>query len=88
MNHKKGQVHADDAKDSDVDGATGRTECTMLSANEVDMTWDAGMYEPEIVVSLGDWVWYDGNQDGIQDPGEPGVSDLLVNLYTCDEDFF
>ncbi|MFH1685918.1 MAG: SdrD B-like domain-containing protein [bacterium] len=72
----------DDAKDSDV-GANGRTVCTLLDGGEVDHTWDAGMYEPDIVVSLGDWVWYDGNQNGIQDPGEPGVEGILVNLYTC-----
>ena len=31
--------------------------------------------------SLGDRVWYDQNQDGIQDAGEPGVNDVTVELY-------
>ncbi|MBL4659683.1 MAG: hypothetical protein JKY19_04955 [Alcanivoracaceae bacterium] len=33
-------------------------------------------------LSLGDYVWYDSNQDGIQDMGEPGINGVTVNLYT------
>lgn len=35
---------------------------------------------------LGDLVWYDTNQDGIQDAGEPGIEGIEVELYddaTC-----
>jgi uncharacterized protein YbdZ (MbtH family) len=32
-------------------------------------------------LSLGDFVWYDTNQDGIQDTGEPGVQGIDVDLY-------
>jgi hypothetical protein len=32
-------------------------------------------------LSLGDLVWYDINQDGIQDAGEPGVQGVVVDLY-------
>ncbi|MCF6264071.1 MAG: hypothetical protein L3J24_10850 [Xanthomonadales bacterium] len=32
-------------------------------------------------LSLGDYVWYDSDQDGIQDLGEPGINGLTVNLY-------
>jgi uncharacterized protein YbdZ (MbtH family) len=32
-------------------------------------------------LSLGDFVWYDTNQDGIQDAGEPGVQGIIVDLY-------
>jgi uncharacterized repeat protein (TIGR01451 family) len=40
-------------------------------------------YEVEILalLSLGDLVWYDTNQDGIQDGGEPGVQNIAVDLY-------
>lgn len=34
---------------------------------------------------LGDKVWYDDNQDGIQDAGEDGVENILVKLFTCDD---
>ena len=35
---------------------------------------------------LGDRVWYDQDQDGIQDPSEPGYNGVTVDLYddaTC-----
>ena len=32
-------------------------------------------------VDLGDYVWYDTNQDGIQDLGESGVPSITVDLY-------
>ncbi|MGD9101296.1 MAG: SdrD B-like domain-containing protein, partial [Anaerolineae bacterium] len=40
-------------------------------------------YEVEIqaALSLGDLVWYDTDQDGIQDGGEPGVQNIVVDLY-------
>ena len=31
--------------------------------------------------SIGDYVWYDLNSNGIQDAGEPGVPNVLVILY-------
>ncbi len=34
--------------------------------------------------SIGDYVWYDFNGDGIQDAGEPGIDDVTVNLYKSD----
>ena len=33
-------------------------------------------------IEIGNLVWVDGNQDGIQDPNEPGISDVNVTL-TC-----
>ncbi|HFC29730.1 MAG TPA: hypothetical protein ENJ44_01675, partial [Oceanospirillales bacterium] len=32
-------------------------------------------------LGVGDYVWYDSNQNGIQDAGEPGVNGITVNLY-------
>ena len=40
----------------------------------------------ENLLTLGDFVWFDTNQDGIQDVGEPGVNGIDVALYdnaTC-----
>lgn len=34
-----------------------------------------------VTVSLGDTVWYDLNNDGIQDPSENGVEGVTVTLY-------
>jgi len=69
----------DDALDSDADTTTGKTIVTTLSPGENDLTWDAGMYE--IPASIGDFVWYDTNRDGIQDTGESGIDGVTVKLY-------
>nr|NIS16803.1 hypothetical protein [candidate division Zixibacteria bacterium]NIT55910.1 hypothetical protein [Fodinibius sp.]NIW41447.1 hypothetical protein [candidate division Zixibacteria bacterium]NIX55127.1 hypothetical protein [candidate division Zixibacteria bacterium]NIY24494.1 hypothetical protein [Fodinibius sp.] len=39
------------------------------------------------VASVGDFVWYDMNMDGIQDEGEPGIEGVTVNLYDCEDNF-
>ena len=31
--------------------------------------------------AIGDFVWYDKNQDGIEDVGEPGIANVTVALY-------
>ena len=36
-------------------------------------------------LSLGDYVWYDSNQDGIQGIDEPGVNNITVDLYTSSD---
>ena len=36
------------------------------------------------VYSLGDYVWFDANQDGIQQPDERGIAGATVNLYADD----
>ena len=40
------------------------------------------MQEYVALGSLGDFVWFDENKNGIQDPEETGVKDVIVNLYT------
>jgi len=37
---------ADDAKDSDVNPSTGRTDIMVFNASQHDTSWDAGMYVP------------------------------------------
>lgn len=39
---------------------------------------------PELA-AIGDTVWYDDDQDGIQDAGEMGVGGVTVNLYNCED---
>jgi hypothetical protein len=77
----------DDEVDSDVHPGTGQTECYQLAPGEWDTSWDAGMYQAQQTFYLGDRVWYDTDQDGVQDGGEPGVAGIIVaDLYdnsTC-----
>ena len=39
---------------------------------------NAGYYYP---VSIGDYIWFDFNGDGLQDNDEPGANDYIVRLY-------
>ena len=49
-----------------------------LAAGESNSTADFGYYrEP---ASVSDFVWDDLDQDGIQDPGEPGLPGVIVTL--------
>jgi uncharacterized repeat protein (TIGR01451 family) len=70
-------VGGDDAKDSDPDATTGETGIINLVSGESDLTVDAGVIHP---ASLGDYVWIDINNNGIQDQGESGKAGVTVEL--------
>ncbi len=70
-----GATYSPPGADSDVD-ATGAVTVT-LNSGANSGTGDAGV----LVASLSDVVWVDLNADGLQDPGEPGVEGVTVNLY-------
>ncbi len=71
-----------DTFDSDADPASGQTETIALAAGEQKVTVDAGMYltDGSAPASLGNFVWFDSNEDGLQNPGENGVSGVTVTL--------
>ena len=48
-----------------------------------NMTIDAGLVA---YGSIGDYVWFDDDKDGLQDPTEPGVAGVTVNLLVKDGD--
>ncbi len=64
--------------DSDADEDSGCTEVFVLNSGDEDLTQDAGVIE---TCSLGDYVWFDDNADGIQDDTEIGISGVVVTLY-------
>lgn len=68
---------------SDVNTATGRSYFITLSSGERELDIDAGIIfaEPTATASVGDRVWLDGNNNGIQDASEVGVSQVTVTLY-------
>ena len=69
-----------DALDSDVDPATGRTAPFALSGGTNDTSRDAGFYQP--ASSIGNFVWRDLNVDGLQSGGsETGMPGVVVRLY-------
>lgn len=49
-----------------------------LASQGVDPTWDAGVHLKK--VSVGDYVWFDADQDGVQDGNEKGIKDVLLYL--------
>lgn len=74
-----------DNTDSDVNTSGlsfGRTDNFTLLAGQNKLDVDAGLVTASAAnCSLGDRVWNDLNQNGIQDAGEPGVGNVTVNLY-------
>ncbi|MFD8499967.1 SdrD B-like domain-containing protein, partial [Amycolatopsis sp. NPDC059657] len=73
----------DPAKDSDADPGTGCTKTTVLGADKrEDLTLDAGFVAPPPAPlnKLGDYVWIDKNDNGLQDDGEPGVEGVTATL--------
>ncbi len=69
--------------DSDVTSEfiKGSTGIISLAEGEHDFHIDAGIFKSSNEPSdVGDFVWNDENEDGIQDPGEPGVGGVIINL--------
>lgn len=77
----------DDTVDSDAktgEGATGTTaKAFKVNAGQTVSSFDAGMRRPGVVITF---VWNDRNNDGLQDAGEEGVANILVELLDVDND--
>jgi len=71
------QDQGDDFEDSDVDPNTGETSLIEVNSCQEITDIDAGIYK---LSKIGDFVWWDDNQDGIQDPGETGINGVTVKL--------
>lgn len=72
---------ADDALDSDADPDTGCSGTVIVPAGGRNATVDAGLIQ---LAALGNYIWSDLNQNGIQDPDEPGIPGVTVELYRGD----
>ncbi|MDA1018039.1 MAG: hypothetical protein O3A00_26730, partial [Planctomycetota bacterium] len=70
----------DDARDSDANPSTGRTDAIALTAQQKRIDVDAGMQRRSDLGAIGDRVWRDLNANGIQDAGEPGLNGVAVEL--------
>jgi len=73
-----------DALDSDFDPATQKTASFSVVAGTSNLTFDAGLQVTSLttVAAVGDKVWNDIDNDGLQDANEPGVPGVTVRLYT------
>uniref|UniRef100_UPI0026347C2F SdrD B-like domain-containing protein n=1 Tax=uncultured Chloroflexus sp. TaxID=214040 RepID=UPI0026347C2F len=68
---------SDDAVDSDVE-TNGETTVFTLVSGQSDLTRDAGLYP---LLSLGNLVWEDSNNNGVFDSSESGAGGVRVRLY-------
>ncbi len=66
---------ADDGLDSDVDGS-GVSDRVTITSGQTVTSLDAGV----LPSSIGDFVWTDTDADGVQDPGEPAMGGVTVEL--------
>ncbi|MCB0081997.1 MAG: hypothetical protein KDE47_13745, partial [Caldilineaceae bacterium] len=67
--------------DSDVDPATARTPRIHLQSGQSDLSWSAGLYKG---AAVGNYVWYDGDGDGLQGEDELSIFGVTVQLYSSD----
>lgn len=76
------------AQDSDADPATGRSESVTLAAGDNYIDLDAGLIQGTASGkgSLGNYVWYDLNNDGLQGANESGVPNVTATLKTAGPD--
>jgi hypothetical protein len=70
-------VGLDRAVDSDADATTGISPSVSLSSGSQVTTVDAGLFTH---ARIGDYVWEDLNGNGLQEPGEPGVAGVTVQI--------
>jgi hypothetical protein len=76
---------ANNAKDSDANITTGKTGNINLNNGANNVNIDAGFYKDEAhTCVIGDFVWLDCNKNGIQDFGEFGIPNVLVQLKKQD----
>jgi len=62
--------------------ATSGLDYRNISLAGADVTdVDFGYVDDPLTASIGDFVWLDGDGDGIQDPDELGLSSVSLNLY-------
>jgi SdrD B-like domain/Secretion system C-terminal sorting domain len=72
----------DSGTDSDVVPATGKTNIITVTGGTSFTNVDIGLVaNGNTTASVGDLVWNDLNQNGVQDAGEPGVPGVTVTLY-------
>lgn len=93
----KDQAGGDDTQDSDINPSgpdVGFTGIFNLANNVISTTlWDAGIIKyrtptptrTQTPINIGNFVWHDLNQNGIQDAGEPGVAGITVQLWNADK---
>ncbi|HET9208973.1 MAG TPA: SdrD B-like domain-containing protein, partial [Thermoanaerobaculia bacterium] len=72
--------------DSDANFTSGCTQMVTLAANQDDPDLDAGLIATQLA-ALGDYVWFDRNNDGLQNESpSDGANGVTVKLFLDDGD--
>ncbi len=75
------EITAADQRDVDSDPTQDHTVDDLKDGQPDD---DEASAEPDAVIQanaqLGDFVWWDIDRDGVQDPGEPGIPNVSLSL--------
>ena len=61
-------------------GFTTLSSAAVIYPNLCGVTLVAPDFGVAVCKALGDFVWDDLNQNGVQDPGEPGIPNVTINL--------
>ncbi len=74
------------ALDSDGNPATGMSQVVTLAVNQINPDIDFGLFTTH-TAALGNYVWFDHNNDGIQnEPVTSGVNGVTVKLFVDNGD--
>jgi len=77
---KAGVAPSADSDACIISGKNGTTPLIPLPPGTINLDNDAGMFN---LSCIGDFVWLDTNTNGIQNGGEPGISQITVTLSFC-----
>ena len=67
----------------DVAPAADTTYSVTVTSTEGCTAMDDVLVDVDEKVSIGDFVWRDNNENGIQDDGDTGINGVTVTLYQC-----
>ncbi len=71
----------DDDLDSDITDGVVSGSSDIFNVDGPVTNIDVGLFIP---ATIGDFVWEDINEDGIQDPDEPGIGSIRIQLFDLD----
>jgi len=80
------EITASNNQDPDSNVSTDHTVDDNGDGNPVDDDEDSAEVTIGAKASIGDRVWNDQDNDGIQDTGEPGIAGVKVHLYKAGAD--
>lgn len=79
-------IGIDGTIDSDADPISGKSDVITLMKGQDNLEIDAGIYNPSTGASLGDFVFFDADNNGYATSSEKGVRGVRVTLYNTKDE--